>query len=180
MLLGTVTSKPCIAVVAETAADNLFQLTPSGSAVESISGDNAFRVCYSIRIRDASAQYIGEHKLATKIAIIYDSSSEYSDGIRESFVAEAPNQGLEVVASEAFTSDNNTDFSVQLDKAKESGADLVFLPIYYQEASVILKQANDKDFHPQFFGCDGMDGILSVDGFDKSLAEGLMLLTRSP
>ena len=178
MLLGTVTSKPCIAVVAETAADNLFQLTPSGSAVESISGDNAFRVCYSDPDQGrASAQYIGEHKLATKIAIIYDSSSEYSDGIRESFVAEAPNQGLEVVASEAFTSDNNTDFSVQLDKAKESGADLVFLPIYYQEASVILKQANDKDFHPQFFGCDGMDGILSVDGFDKSLAEGLMLLT---
>lgn len=178
MLLGTVTSKPCIAVVAETAADNLFQLTPSGSAVESISGDNAFRVCYSDPDQGrASAQYIGEHKLPTKIAIIYDSSSEYSDGIRESFVAEAPNQGLEVVASEAFTSDNNTDFSVQLDKAKESGADLVFLPIYYQEASVILKQANDKDFHPQFFGCDGMDGILSVDGFDKSLAEGLMLLT---
>ena len=178
MLLGTVTSKPCIAVVAETAADNLFQLTPSGSAVESISGDNAFRVCYSDPDQGrASAQYIGEHKLATKIAIIYDSSSEYSDGIRESFVAEAPNQGLEVVSSEAFTSDNNTDFSVQLDKAKESGADLVFLPIYYQEASVILKQANDKDFHPQFFGCDGMDGILSVDGFDKSLAEGLMLLT---
>ena len=178
MLLGTVTSKPCIAVVAETAADNLFQLTPSGSAVESISGDNAFRVCYSDPDQGrASAQYIGEHKLATKIAIIYDSSSEYSDGIRESFVAEAPNQGLEVVASEAFTSDNNTDFSVQLDKAKESGADLVFLPIYHQEASVILKQANDKDFHPQFFGCDGMDGILSVDGFDKSLAEGLMLLT---
>mgnify|MGYP002596226205 CR=1 FL=1 len=178
MLLGTVTSKPCIAVVAETTADNLFQLTPSGSAVESISGDNAFRVCYSDPDQGrASAQYIGEHKLATKIAIIYDSSSEYSDGIRESFVAEAPNQGLEVVASEAFTSDNNTDFSVQLDKAKESGADLVFLPIYYQEASVILKQANDKDFHPQFFGCDGMDGILSVDGFDKSLAEGLMLLT---
>ena len=178
MLLGTVTSKPCIAVVAETASDNLFQLTPSGSAVESISGDNAFRVCYSDPDQGrASAQYIGEHKLATKIAIIYDSSSEYSDGIRESFVAEAPNQGLEVVASEAFTSDNNTDFSVQLDKAKESGADLVSLPIYYQEASVILKQANDKDFHPQFFGCDGMDGILSVDGFDKSLAEGLMLLT---
>ena len=178
ILVGTTTSKPCIAVVAETTADNLFQLTPSGSAVESISGDNAFRVCYSDPDQGrASAQYIGEHKLATKIAIIYDSSSEYSDGIRESFVAEAPNQGLEVVASEAFTSDNNTDFSVQLDKAKESGADLVFLPIYYQEASVILKQANDKDFHPQFFGCDGMDGILSVDGFDKSLAEGLMLLT---
>ena len=90
MLLGTVTSKPCIAVVAETAADNLFQLTPSGSAVESISGDNAFRVCYSDPDQGrASAQYIGEHKLATKIAIIYDSSSEYSDGIRETFVETA-------------------------------------------------------------------------------------------
>mgnify|MGYP000196837305 CR=1 FL=1 len=178
ILVGTVTSTPCVAVANETAADNMFQLTPSGSATECVANPNVFRVCFSDPNQGtAAAQYIGEHKLATKIAIIYDSSSEYSDGIRESFVAEAPNQGLEVVASEAFTSDNNTDFSVQLDKAKESGADLVFLPIYYQEASVILKQANDKDFHPQFFGCDGMDGILSVDGFDKSLAEGLMLLT---
>ncbi len=178
MLLGTVTSKPCIAVVAETAADNLFQLTPSGSAVESISGDNAFRVCYSDPDQGrASAQYIGEHKLATKIAIIYDSSTEYSSGIREAFVAEAANQGLEIVADEAFTADSNTDFSVQLDKAKDAGAELVFLPIYYQEASIILKQAHDKEFAPIFFGCDGMDGILSVENFDTSLAEGLMLLT---
>ena len=178
MLLGTVTSKPCIAVVAETTADNLFQLTPSGSAVESISGDNAFRVCYSDPDQGrASAQYIGEHKLATKIAIIYDSSSEYSDGIRESFVAEAPNQGLEVVASEAFTSDNNTDFSVQLDKAKESGADLVFLPIYYTEASLILTQANSMGYAPTFFGCDGLDGLLAVKNFDTKLADGVMLLT---
>ena len=178
MLLGTVTSKPCIAVVAESQVDNIFQITPSGSAVECISGDNAFRVCFSDPDQGkASAQYIGEHKLATKIAIIYDSSTEYSDGIRESFVAEAANQGLEIVASEAFTADSNTDFSVQLDKAKEAGAELVFLPIYYQEASVILKQASDKEFSPIFFGCDGMDGILSVENFDTSLAEGLMLLT---
>ena len=126
MLLGTVTSKPCIAVVAETAADNLFQLTPSGSAVESISGDNAFRVCFADPDQGtASAKYIGENKLATKIAIIYDSSTEYSSGIREAFVAEAANQGLEIVADEAFTADSNTDFSVQLDKAKDAGAELV-------------------------------------------------------
>ncbi len=178
MLLGTVTSKPCIAVVAETQVDNMFQITPSGSAVECISGENAFRVCFSDPDQGkASAQYIGENDLATKVAIIYDSSTEYSDGIRESFVAEAANQGIEIVASEAFTADSNTDFSVQLDKAKESGAELVFLPIYYQEASVILKQAADKEFAPIFFGCDGMDGILSVENFDTSLAEGLMLLT---
>lgn len=178
MLVGTVTSKPCIAVAAESVNDNMFQITPSGSAVECVGNDNAFRVCFSDPDQGkASAQYIGEHKLATKIGIIYDSSTEYSSGIYESFLTEAPNQGLEVVAEEAFTADSNTDFSVQLDKCKEAGAELVFLPIYYQEASIILKQASDKEFAPIFFGCDGMDGILSVENFDTSLAEGLMLLT---
>lgn len=178
MLVGAVTSKPCIAVAAESAADNLFQITPSGSAVECVANDNVFRVCFADPDQGTvSAKYIGENKLASKIAIIYDSSTEYSAGIRESFVKEAGNQGLEIVADEAFTADTNTDFSVQLDKAKEAGAELVFLPIYYQEASTILKQAKDKAFAPVFFGCDGMDGILSVENFDTSLAEGLMLLT---
>ncbi len=178
MLVGTVTSKPCIAVAAETVNDNMFQITPSGSAVECVANDNAFRVCFSDPDQGkASAQYIGANKLATKIGVIYDSSTEYSSGIYESFLAEAPAQGLEIVAEEAFTADSNTDFSVQLDKCKEAGAELVFLPIYYQEASIILKQASDKEFAPIFFGCDGMDGILSVENFDTSLAEGLMLLT---
>lgn len=178
VLDGPTTSKPCIAVGAEAEADNMFLITPSGSAVECVATDNAFRVCFADPDQGtASAKYIGENKLATKIAIIYDSSTEYSSGIREAFVAEAANQGLEIVADEAFTADSNTDFSVQLDKAKDAGAELVFLPIYYQEASIILKQAHDKEFAPIFFGCDGMDGILSVTNFDTSLAEGLMLLT---
>ena len=178
ILVGTTTSKPCIAVAAETANDNMFQITPSGSAVECVANDNVFRVCFADPDQGtASAKYIGEHKLATKVAIIYDSSTEYSSGLREAFVNEAANQGIEIVADEAFTADTNTDFSVQLDKAKDAGAELVFLPIYYQEASIILKQASDKEFAPIFFGCDGMEGILSVENFDKSLAEGLMLLT---
>lgn len=178
MLVGTTTSGACIAVAAETANDNMFQITPSGSAVECVQNPNAFRVCFSDPDQGtASAKYIGENKLGTKIAIIYDSSTEYSSGIREAFVAEAANEGLEIVADEAFTADTNTDFSVQLDKAKEAGAELVFMPIYYQEASVILKQASDKEFAPVFFGVDGMDGILSVKNFDTALAEGVMLLT---
>ena len=178
MVVGATTSKPCIAVAAESANDNMFQITPSGSAVECVANDNVFRVCFADPDQGtASAKYIGENKLATKVAIIYDSSTEYSSGIRESFVKESGNQGIEVVADEAFTADSNTDFSVQLDKAKEAGAELVFLPIYYQEASVILKQAADKEFAPIFFGCDGMDGILTVENFDTALAEGLMLLT---
>ncbi|MBQ9065018.1 MAG: ABC transporter substrate-binding protein [Blautia sp.] len=177
MLLGTVTSAPCIAVEGEALNDNMFLLTPSGSAVDCITGENAFRVCFADPAQGAkSAQFIGEHGLATKIGIIYDSSDPYSTGIMESFVAEADSQGLEVVSNEAF-SDNRTDFSAQLNKAKDAEAELVFLPFYYQEAALVLKQASDMGFAPTFFGCDGMDGILTVENFDTSLAEGLMLLT---
>ena len=178
MLLGTVTSAPCIAVAAETANDNMFQLTPSGSAVECVQNPNAFRVCFSDPNQGtASAQYIGENKIATKIGVIYDSSDVYSSGIYEKFAAEAANQGLEIVSAEAFTADSKTDFTVQLQKAKDAGAELVFLPIYYTEASLILTQANGMGFAPMFFGCDGLDGLLNVEGFDTSLAEGVMLLT---
>ncbi len=178
MLLGTVTSKPCAAVVAETSADNLFQLTPSGSAVESIAGENAFRVCFSDPNQGAaSAQYIGEHGLAEKVAVIYNSQDVYSSGIYNTFAAEAQNQPFEVVAAEAFTEDSKTDFTVQLQKAKDAGADMVFLPIYYSEAALILTQANSMGFAPTFFGCDGLDGLLAVDDFDTALAEGVMLLT---
>lgn len=178
MLLGTVTSAPCIAVAAETANDNMFQLTPSGSAVECVQNPNAFRVCFSDPNQGtASAQYIGENKIATKIGVIYDSSDVYSSGIYEKFAAEAANQGLEIVSAEAFTADSKTDFTVQLQKAKDAGAELVFLPVYYTEASLILTQANGMGFAPMFFGCDGLDGLLNVEGFDTSLAEGVMLLT---
>ncbi len=178
MLLGTVTSTPCIAVVEKSHEDNLFQLTPSGSAVESIQYDNAFRVCFSDPNQgSASAQYIGENGLATKIAVIYNSSDVYSSGIYQTFAAEAANQGLDIVSAEAFTADSNTDFSVQLQKAKDAGAELVFLPIYYTEASIILGQADKMGYDPMFFGCDGLDGILAVEDFDTSLAEGVMLLT---
>ena len=178
MLLGTVTSTPCTAVVEKTHEDNLFQLTPSGSAVESIQYDNAFRVCFSDPNQGtASAQYIGENKLATKVAIIYNSSDVYSSGIYQTFAAEAGNQGIEIVSAEAFTADSNTDFSVQLQKAKDSGAELVFLPIYYTEASIILGQADKMGYAPIFFGCDGLDGILAVEDFHTALAEGVMLLT---
>ena len=178
MLLGTVTSTPCTAVEGEASNDNMFLLTPSGSAVESISGDNAFRVCFSDPNQGtASAQYIGEHGLAEKVAVIYNSSDVYSTGIYNNFVTESANQPFEIVSAEAFTEDSKTDFSVQLQKAKDAGADMVFLPIYYTEASLILTQAASMDYAPTFFGCDGLDGILAVEGFDTSLAEGVMLLT---
>lgn len=178
MLVGTVTSAPCTAVVKETHNDNMFQLTPSATAVESIQYDNAFRICFSDPNQGkASADYIADNKLATKVAVIYNSSDVYSTGIYQKFTEEAQAKNLEIVAAEAFTADSKTDFSVQIQKAKDSGADLVFLPIYYQEASLILTQANKMGYKPTFFGCDGLDGLLAVEGFDTELAEGVMLLT---
>lgn len=178
LLVGTVTSAPCIAVESEASNDNMFLITPSGTAVDCISGDNAFRLCFSDPTQGTkSAEFIGMNQLATKVAIIYDSSDPYSSGICESFKAEAGNQRIEVVATEAFTADSKTDFKVQLQKAKDSDAELLFLPIYFQEASLILQQANDMGYAPIIFGCDGLDGILGVENFDVSLAEGVMLLT---
>lgn len=178
ILMGTVTSGCCVAVVEKTSADNMFQLTPSGSSIEAIKYDNAFRVCFSDPNQGmASAKYIGENAVATKAAVIYDSSDIYSSGIYQKFVSEAASQSFEIVSAEAFTADSKTDFSVQLQKAKDSGAELVFLPIYYTEASLILSQAASMNYAPTFFGCDGLDGILDVENFDTSLAEGVMLLT---
>ncbi len=178
MIIGAVTSGCTIEVASRTNQDNVFQLTPSGTAVECTQYDNAFRVCFSDPNQGAaSAQYIGENNLATKVAVIYDSSTVYSSGIYDSFRKEAENQNFEIVAAEAFTQDSKTDFSVQLQKAKDAGADLVFLPIYYDEAALILTQADGMGYAPQWFSCDGMDGILGVENFNVELAEGVMLLT---
>lgn len=178
ILMGTVTSTPCTAVAAETVKDNMFQLTPSGSSPETIKNDNAFQVCFSDPNQGiASAQYIGTKGIAKKVAVIYDSSDIYSSGIYEKFAEEAKNQNFEIVAAEAFTADSKSDFNVQLQKAKDAGAELVFLPIYYSEATLILTQAASLDYKPVFFGCDGLDGILGVENFDTALAEGVMLLT---
>ncbi len=180
ILMGTVTTAPCIAVTGKTASDNMFQITPSASSTDVLSSGNGnvFQVCFTDPNQGiASAQYIAQNKLAKKIGIIYDSSDVYSSGIEEKFEAEAKTQGLNIVSKAAFTADSKTDFGTQLQKAKDAGADLLFLPIYYQEASIILKQADTMGYKPKFFGVDGMDGILTVENFDTKLAEDVMLLT---
>ena len=178
VLLGTVTTQPCLSVAPEAAADNMFLLTPSASNVDVIAEDNAFQVCFTDPNQGiASADYIADNGLATKIAIIYDSSDAYSKGIRDKFVEEAGTKGLEVVAAEAFTADSKTDFSVQVQKAKDAGAELVFLPIYYNEANLIIQEMDKQGYDALIFGCDGLDGLLTIEGADLSLFEGVMLLT---
>ena len=191
ILMGTVTTNPCIAVSSETNADNIFELTPSASSTDVIGGQpdkdgnvtiqrksNVFQMCFTDPNQGtASADYIKEKNLGAKIAVIYNNGDAYSTGIYQKFDARAKELGLEIVSVTTFPSDDNTDFTVQLNDAKNKGADLLFLPIYYTPASLILKQAKDMQYSPKVFGVDGMDGILTVENFDTSLAEGVMLLT---
>ncbi|WP_199674772.1 ABC transporter substrate-binding protein [Pyramidobacter sp. CG50-2] len=177
--LGSVTSKPCEATAAENFADRIFALTPSASAVAVTAGkDNVFQMCFvDPNQGSASAQYIAGKALARKVAVIWKNDDVYSKGIHDTFATKAAEAGLEVVSDTTFADGNDTDFSVQLADAQKSGAELVFLPMYYQHASLILAQAAAMNFAPKWFGVDGMDGILTMEGFNKDLAEGVMLLT---
>ncbi len=191
ILVGTVTTGPCIAVSAETNADRIFTLTPSASSTDVIGGmpdesgnisiprkDNVFQICFTDPNQGiASAQYIKEQGLGTNIGIIYNNGDAYSTGIYQKFVAEAEELGLNVVSTTTFTDDSANDFTAQLNDAKAAGADLLFLPIYYTPASLILAQADKMQYDVKVFGVDGMDGILTLENFDTTLAEGVMLLT---
>ena len=179
VMVGPTTTGASIAVSDKVYADRTIMLTPSASSVDVIDGkDNVFQVCFTDPNQGvASADYISANMAGAKVAVIYRNDDAYSQGIRDTFVSEAADKGLEVVYEGTFTADTATDFSVQLTGAQSAGADTVFLPIYYQPASVILNQANAMGYEPTFFGVDGMDGILTMEGFDTSLAEGVMLLT---
>ena len=177
--LGGTTAGACIAITEEAVKDNMLLLTPSGSQLECTQYDNCFRVCFEDSAQGLyAANFIKDNAVAEKVAIIYDKSNDYSNGLRQSFVDTAAANGLEIVADEAFTNQSNTDFSVQLQAVKDSGADLLFLPIYAQEAAYIITQADKAGLDVTFFGCDGLDGILEKIGEDNlPLAEGVMLLT---
>ncbi|MEA4933770.1 MAG: ABC transporter substrate-binding protein [Lawsonibacter sp.] len=179
VLVGPVTTGAAISVSAKSYEDRVFALTPSASSTDVISGkDNMFQVCFTDPNQGTgAADYIADNMAGSKVAVIYRNDDAYSQGIRDTFVAEAGTKSLDIVYEGTFTKDTATDFSVQLTAAQAAGADTIFLPIYYQPASVILKQANDMGYAPTFFGVDGMDGILTMKGFDPSLAEGVMLLT---
>ncbi|MCI6740670.1 MAG: ABC transporter substrate-binding protein [Bacteroidales bacterium] len=179
VLVGPTTTGASVAVAAEAYNDRVFMLTPSASSTDVVSGkDNVFQVCFTDPNQGVgAADYMAENMAGSKIAVIYRNDDPYSQGIHDTFVSEAAEKGLEIVYEGTFTADTATDFSVQLTGAQSAGADTVFLPIYYQPASVILNQANAMGYEPTFFGVDGMDGILTMEGFDPALAEGLMLLT---
>ena len=165
----------------------IFALTPSASSPSVTLANandpnsyygNVFQMCFTDpNLGTGAATYISANSLGSKVAIIWKNDDPYSTGIHEKFIVKAAEAGLEIVSDSTFDSSSAQDFSVQLIDAQSKGADLVFLPMYYDPASLILAQADQMGYKPLFFGVDGMDGILELEGFDKSLAEGVYLLT---
>lgn len=177
--LGATTSGACLTAVAEAEKDGILVVTPSASQVECAAPENVFRICFTDPLQGAyAAQVIKEKNIGTKVAVIYDKSNDYSAGIQKAFVDKAAEINLEVVTNQAFTNQSNTDFSVQLQAVKNSGADLVFLPIYAQEAAYILTQAQKLGINIQFMGGDGLDGVIEKAGeANVSALEDVLLLT---
>lgn len=177
--LGATTSGACLTAVAEAEKDGILVVTPSASQVECAAPENVFRICFTDPLQGAyAAQVIKEKNIGTKVAVIYDKSNDYSAGIQKAFVDKAAEINLEVVTNQAFTNQSNTDFSVQLQAVKNSGADLVFLPIYAQEAAYILTQAQKLGINIQFMGSDGLDGVIEKAGeANVSALEDVLLLT---
>lgn len=176
---GCVTTGPCTSVAPETVSDNIFMMTPSGSSDKiPNAGANVYQMCFTDPNQGANAaQLVADKKMATKIGIIYDSSDDYSKGLVNGFKSKAEPLNLNIVCETSFTADNKSDLSTQVTQCKEAGCDFVFLPFYATEAAQVLTFANKIGYKPTFFGCDGMDGVLTIDGFNTDLAEGLVLMT---
>ena len=179
-LVGPTTTGASVAVAAECGNDpKTFMITPSASSEDVTDGkDCVFQVCFTDPNQGVNAaKFLAQKYADEKFVLFYNSGDAYSSGIADSFKAQAAESKLEIVDEETFKDDSATSFTNQLTKAKQAGATMIFAPIYYTPASVLLKNAKDMGYDVKMMGCDGMDGILSIDGFDTSLAEGLMLLT---
>lgn len=182
VLLGATTTESCLKIVSMADSDRIFTVTPSASAPEITEGhDNVFRVCYNDNGQGkAAADYIASNALSQGIGVIYKSDDSYSKGVYEAFRREAERLELDIVSVSSFKDGDELDFTAKLEETMNAGADLLFMPIYYTPAAKIIAQSYDMDYYPIFFGTDGLDGILTVDGFDPYLAEGVHLLSPIP
>ncbi len=179
-LVGPTTTGAAVAVAEVANADpKMFMITPSATS-EDVTADKdcVFQVCFTDPNQGRNAATLLSEKFPDeKFGVFYNSGDSYSSGNRDAFVAQAEELGLEIVDEETFRDDSQSSFNNQLTTAQSKGVTMIFAPIYYTPASVLLTNANDMGYAVKMMGCDGMDGILGVEGFDTSLAEGLFLMT---
>ena len=178
--LGCVLSGENASVVAAARDDDVLLITPSGSADKCIDGnDKAFRVCFYDSFQGAAAaQYIKDNDIVDTVGVLYQSDVDYSVGLYNAFVEKCGELGITIAETQTFTSTTSTDFSTQVNALVASGAKLVFIPFYAEEASTFLTQARGKFADGvYFFGADGLDGILGKVAQDPTIANNVLMLT---
>lgn len=178
--LGCVFSGETATVVAAAKDDDILLLTPSGSSDNILQGnDKAFRVCFNDSYQGTmAANYIKEHAITDKVAILYQSDYDYSVGLYESFKAGCETNGITIAEVQTFTEGTKTDFTTQINKLVAADVKLIFIPIYAEPASTFLTQAKGKfgdDVY--FFGADGLDGIMEKVAQDVTIADNVLMLT---
>ncbi len=174
-IVGGVTTGSHMGVVDLANEDNILMISPSVTGADGVMFPNAFRTCFTDPMQGIIMAEYALSVGAEKIAIIYDHSDEYSTGIKDVFVKEIEGTDAEIVAEEGFEKDA-TDMRTQLTTIKNSGADIIFAPVYYQPASYITQQAAELEMDIPFIGTDGWDGILGVTT-DSAIIEGVVYQT---
>jgi branched-chain amino acid transport system substrate-binding protein len=127
-----------------------------------------FRGCFLDSFQGmVDAKFAKEELGAKKVAVLYDVASDYPKGLAEFFKKGAEKEGLQVVAFESFTT-KDRDFSAQLTKIKNSGADVLFTPQYYDEVPLIVKQAHQLGWNKPILGSDswGSPELMKLCGDD--------------
>ena len=134
---------------------------------------NYFRTCSNDSMGGQTiATAIGDGRInVKKVAILTNSGSDYSQGCTDSFVAQANKDGTQIVLQEKYPKDTK-DFGSYITKVKQSGADAVYIPDYYEIIATMVGQFKNAGYNGTFLGTDGWDGVLSVKDVDKSIFNG--------
>ncbi|MGE4283145.1 MAG: ABC transporter substrate-binding protein [Clostridia bacterium] len=123
----------------------------------------AFRICYNDSFQGtAMANFVLNNLSAKKAVVIMDSSSDYGKGLAENFINTFTKAGGTIVAKEAYVA-NDTDFNAILTKIKGQEYDVIYIPGYYQEAGLIIKQARAQGIKAPVLGADGFDSPSLVE-----------------
>lgn len=162
-ILGSVTSKPTLAVAELAAQDGIPMITPTGTQINiTDAGPNIFRVCFTDPYQGSTLAKFSKDKLGAKTAaIMVNTSSDYSDGIANAFIKQAEKEGIKVVAKEGY-SDGDKDFKAQLTKINSENPDILVVPEYYELSALIATQAREIGMKSTFVGPDGWDGIIGA------------------
>lgn len=164
-VIGAVLTGPTLTLADATYEVNMPQITASATAPgvtvmeDGTVRTNVFRACFLDPFQGQKmAKYAAEKVGAKTVAVLYESGSDYSEGLKDAFVAEAEALGMTVVATEAFAS-GDKDFNAQMTKIAGQNPDVVFMPIYYGEAGLAITQGRQAGMTAAVLGGDGFGGI---------------------